>query len=148
MVAVLSLVFGGVGAYLINAFNARNAALIAKNNAETQKKDTDGRVANQVSEAWQKYNKPLEEQIEKLGAEIEEMKEREGKHLRIIGELIRGTNIQANQLRKHELVSDWQPSGELVPLFEEITTAQAIGDKTKTTPDHRFRNDTGLGRRQ
>lgn len=106
-----------------------------------------GQVANQVSEAWERLNKPLETRINELMAEIETMRIEREKNLRFIGELIRGMKIHFDQFERNGIKSEWQPSDELKPLFDEILNAQATQDRTPTQPE-KSQKRGGLGLRK
>jgi hypothetical protein len=113
-------------------------------------KSTDGGVAGEISAAWERLNKPLLERIDALSVEVQTMKSERERHLRFIGELIRGAKIHLDQLEGVNVKSRWQPSDELMPLFQEILNAQAVGDETPTQPDNRKppRKNGGLGMRR
>lgn len=108
-------------------------------------KGTDGSVANEVSQAWEKFNEPLLKEMGELRDRIEKMELRETQHLRLIGELVRGAKIHFGQLDAARIQSAWVIPDDLKPLFDQVANTQIA--ESVTIPISKRNNRSGFSRK-
>jgi len=111
LAALAFILFGTIGGFILGWLNYRG-----------QRKMVDGQVANQVSEAWQRLNKPLEERIDELIEEQEKARS-------LLVECARGIQILINQLETRGIPVEWIPPQEMTLLLERKT--EPVKEKKK-----------------